>query len=160
MKLNGVSEVLVFEATPEPIQPGGELVRIRERVSMPASVVIARLGGGVRVSASWHMHVFGRDEFQKKQVTVFVESLRFSTHRDQFGGLWQNLRGSGNKGEVWLSTPSETWQRLHVWIRLDILDTTLRGAVRFEIIELDAGSAAAMREFAARFSQYVLELGL
>lgn len=160
MMLHGMSEVLVFEATPGLIPPGGGLVRIRERVSMPAGVLIAPLEGGVRITASWHTHVFGLDEFQKEGVTVFVESLRFSTHRDQIGVLWQNLRGNGDKGEVWLSTPSETWQRLHVWIRLDKLATTLRGAVRFEIIELDAGSAAAMCEFAAGFSQYVLELGL
>lgn len=156
IELSGTSEVLVFEPAPTPIPPGGELVRVRERVNMPAVVLIAPLKGGMRITASWHTHVFGLDKFQKEGVTVFVESLRFSTHRDQTGVLWMNLRGNGDTGDVHLSTPSETWQRLHVWVLLDKLVDTLRGPVRFEIIELDANSAAVMREFATRFSQGVL----
>jgi len=158
LMLTGTSEVLVFEPRPDPVPPGGSLVRLRERVPMAATVTIRKEAGGYRVKATWYTHEYGMmgpESFKENVLSAQVDGLKVCAHKDMFETEWTDVNGTGKKVSFWMSTPTpETWERLHVWVKYD--DRPVYGLerpVEFEIIRLDADSQAAMRRFVVSLGQ-------
>ncbi|MGB4949514.1 MAG: hypothetical protein WBO55_02625 [Rhizobiaceae bacterium] len=160
VRLTGTSEVLVFEPRPEPVPPGASGVRLSERVPMVATVKFQKRPSGVYIKATWYTHEYGMtgpESFKQREVSIVVDRLKVSGHKDMFENPWVDVTGSGKAASCTFNTPdAETWERLFVTFRFDgrpVYD----GKVEFEIMQLDVDSQAAMRQFVAGLGQ--LELG-